>query len=60
MVTVQVEVELADLQIGQRYKMWYRLQHHEPKPKEKKLVEIYSRNSYGLLAACAFLTIALS
>ena len=33
---VQVEIDLSELQVGQRYKTWYRLQHHEPKQKEKK------------------------
>ncbi len=32
----KVEIEVADLQMGQRYKTWYRLQHQEPKQKEKK------------------------
>lgn len=32
----QVEMELTDLQIGQHYKTWYRLQHQEPKQKDKK------------------------
>ncbi len=35
---VQVEMELTDLQIGQHYKTWYRLQHQEPKQKDKKCV----------------------
>ncbi|KAL5477805.1 hypothetical protein EMCRGX_G024652 [Ephydatia muelleri] len=32
----QVELDLADFQLGQRYKTWYRLQHHEPKEHEKQ------------------------
>ena len=29
---------MTDLQVGQHYQTWYRLQHHEPKQKEKKCV----------------------
>ncbi len=35
-VWLQVEVDLKEMQVGQRYKTWYRLQHHEPKHKDKK------------------------
>ena len=32
----QIEIDLTELQLGQRYQTWYRLQHHEPKQKDKK------------------------
>ena len=32
----QIEVDLSEMQIGQRYKTWYRLQHNDEQKKEKK------------------------